>query len=270
MFSSGLCSYHYEENRRRHMPICAASGCSERSSKKGLCEKHYREQRRTEVAPCSVTGCGRPTVASGLCGTHYKRIQRYGTLEVDNRAHDRGLREKHPLYQRWAWHRKVHTLSDAWMADFWAMVDCVGEQPSPNHRLYRPDETEPIGPDNWEWRESIPLESRNKYQREWHRRNPERSKSFNLMRKYGIDYAEYERMLDAQNGVCAICNRAETARDSANPLTVKRLAVDHCHTTKKVRGLLCASCNTSIHMIERDPAIIERVVKYLGLKKDSD
>lgn len=62
-----------------------------------------------------------------------------------------------------------------------------------------------------------------------------------LEKVYGIDLAEYERLLKLQNGKCAICGRKPTGR--------MRLAVDHDHVTGKVRGLLCSgdpSCNHSL------------------------
>lgn len=268
VFATGLCHQHYEEQRRRHLPPCSARGCTEQSTRRGLCDIHYRAQLRKTAAPCSVEGCGRPTVARKLCDTHLKRVQRYGSLETDKRAHDRGAREAHPLYQRWNWQKRKGQLCDQWRDDFWSMVRAVGEQPSPQHWLRRIDERYPMGPGNWRWLETHSSADRNAYMRAWHKRNPGRSKNSELRQLYGIDLATYEMMLDAQGGVCAICRRQETARNSQSPLTSRRLAVDHCHGTKEVRGLLCTNCNTSIHMIERDPAIIERVVKYLGLKKD--
>lgn len=53
---------------------------------------------------------------------------------------------------------------------------------------------------------------------------------------YGISIEDYDRMLEEQNGVCAICGKADD--------TGKRLAVDHDHTTGEKRGLLCMKCNT--------------------------
>lgn len=64
-----------------------------------------------------------------------------------------------------------------------------------------------------------------------------------LKRKYGITVEQYNEMLRNQNGTCKICNRACK--------TGKFLAVDHCHKTGKVRGLLCALCNTNLGRIEK-------------------
>ncbi len=58
----------------------------------------------------------------------------------------------------------------------------------------------------------------------------------------------------AQNGVCAICSR---------PPGKRRLAVDHWHTTKAVRGLLCVQCNTAIGKLNDDPELLRRAIAYL-------
>lgn len=62
-------------------------------------------------------------------------------------------------------------------------------------------------------------------------------------------------MLAAQGGSCAICN--QTCQ------TGKRLAVDHCHATKKIRGLLCQGCNTSLGKLKDSPATLVAAVNYL-------
>ena len=55
----------------------------------------------------------------------------------------------------------------------------------------------------------------------------------NLKRDFGITIERYEELFALQNGVCAICGKPETRPNSDG--TIRRLAVDHCHVTKKVR-----------------------------------
>lgn len=59
--------------------------------------------------------------------------------------------------------------------------------------------------------------------------------------KLKLSKKEYEKMLNEQNNVCAICKKPETAKKRGKTL---RLAIDHCHDTDKIRGLLCLNCNS--------------------------
>lgn len=76
-----------------------------------------------------------------------------------------------------------------------------------------------------------------------------------LRSKYGIGVVDYRRMLAAQGGKCAICEKA--------PKKGRRLAVDHCHRTGKVRGLLCGSCNYSLGVWKDNPRRFSRAATYL-------
>lgn len=74
--------------------------------------------------------------------------------------------------------------------------------------------------------------------------------------KYGITQEDYQRMLDSQSNVCAICGGYETWEHS-------RLCVDHCHKTGKVRGLLCSRCNKALGGFWDDTAILSKAIDYL-------
>jgi len=74
---------------------------------------------------------------------------------------------------------------------------------------------------------------------------------------YGVSFDEYEAMLVAQEGRCAVC-RSEHAGGRW-----KRLHVDHDHATGKVRGLLCHNCNLAIGLLRDDPDRLLRAVEYL-------
>jgi hypothetical protein len=67
----------------------------------------------------------------------------------------------------------------------------------------------------------------------------------NLERKFGITREDYNRMLDAQGGACAICGTS--ASDA------RRLAVDHDHETDQVRALLCGECNLGLGKFQDNP-----------------
>lgn len=94
------------------------------------------------------------------------------------------------------------------------------------------------------------------YIREWRKRNPQYRREHLLASKYGLTPPEYDAILEKQNGVCAICS----AVPDGHPL-----CVDHDHDTGRIRGLLCASCNTFIGRFEH--ADMEAVLRYLGGNK---
>jgi hypothetical protein len=68
------------------------------------------------------------------------------------------------------------------------------------------------------------------------------SRQNRLRRQYGFELGEYERRLQEQGGVCAMCEKSETHIDKRLGVP-RRLVVDHNHTTGKVRALLCSTCN---------------------------
>lgn len=82
-----------------------------------------------------------------------------------------------------------------------------------------------------------------------------------LKRVYGITYAQYQEMLVAQGGVCKIClgnNPRKSPRRILRPLFV-----DHCHTTNKVRGLLCNLCNNGLGAFKENTDAMLRAISYL-------
>ncbi len=89
------------------------------------------------------------------------------------------------------------------------------------------------------------------------------SKGIKLTYRYGISMEDYEKLLNDQNGVCAICERS--------PDEVGVLAVDHDHKCcpnektcgKCIRSLLCTDCNISIGRFNDDVERLERAAQYL-------
>jgi hypothetical protein len=79
-------------------------------------------------------------------------------------------------------------------------------------------------------------------------------------RKYGLTPADFEAMLCAQDGVCAICAQPETATRGDQ---LRSLCVDHNHDTGQIRGLLCSACNTGIGLLGDDVARLEAAASYL-------
>lgn len=100
--------------------------------------------------------------------------------------------------------------------------------------------------------------------RGWYRENSQRAGATSRRRKlrdnYGMTPEDYEATLEAQGGVCAICKRPERAMRDGN---LMRLAVDHCHATGGVRGLLCVTCNRALGLFGEDLGLMEACVRYL-------
>lgn len=82
------------------------------------------------------------------------------------------------------------------------------------------------------------------------------------LRLYKLTPEDYERLLDAQGGVCAVCQQPERYVD-ARTGEPRRLAVDHCHSTNRVRGLLCGSCNRGLGQFKDDSNLLRRAAAYL-------
>ena len=207
--------------------------------------------------PCIV--CGSPSKARNLCPTHHSRWLAHGHTE-QTRPDDWGKRNKHPLNQTWRWTLRGNMGRVPRWNDFNAFLEDVGERPTPGARLKRYRQEDPFGPDNCYWQEPLVRDpdaksKRAHEQREWRKRNPEKAKSYDLKKHYGISLIEYNDMLDAQGGKCAICG--ETDR------TFGRLVVDHCHDSRKIRGLLCSLCNRSIGGLRHSVEILEKAIDYL-------
>lgn len=113
------------------------------------------------------------------------------------------------------------------------------------------------------------------YARSWGKENRERvrrseekylaSKPFRVqwrdrlrtLRRHGVDQDWYRNQLAFQRGLCAICH---------GPATVKGFSIDHCHTTGRVRGLLCSPCNTAIGLLQDDPPLLRAAADYLEMR----
>lgn len=89
-----------------------------------------------------------------------------------------------------------------------------------------------------------------------------KSRSTMLRSKYGITLDEYEKMFLEQGGVCAICLKPETSHSNKKG-PVDSLRVDHCHTTGRVRGLLCSECNFGISKFDDKLGLLISAVSYL-------
>lgn len=77
-----------------------------------------------------------------------------------------------------------------------------------------------------------------------------------LKNRYGISINQYNDLFNKQSGNCAICGVHQSELKIS-------LAVDHCHKTGEIRGLLCGNCNRGIGYLKDDQRNIEKALDYL-------
>lgn len=113
----------------------------------------------------------------------------------------------------------------------------------------------------------------NKYQKEYYQRNPEKYEALKSQTRkngfrysnreaaraklYGLSHAEYSELKLSNNGLCHLCNQK------------KATCVDHDHQTGRVRGHLCAGCNTGLGKLGDSVAGLQKAIDYLERNIDS-
>lgn len=80
-------------------------------------------------------------------------------------------------------------------------------------------------------------------------------KDRNFRKKFGICIQQYNQMLHDQHQTCYICQLHVNLTGT--------LAVDHCHSTQKVRGLLCKKCNQALGQLRDNVEALQRAIIYL-------
>lgn len=94
------------------------------------------------------------------------------------------------------------------------------------------------------------------YKRKKYKENPDYRRDMKIRWRYGITVEDYNRLFKEQNGSCAICG----VHQSQLP---QRLDIDHDHSSKKVRGLLCRRCNRAIGEFKDNVEILSKAIEYL-------
>jgi hypothetical protein len=92
--------------------------------------------------------------------------------------------------------------------------------------------------------------------------HPDARRDYNLRKNYGISSADYDRMLEGQDGRCAICRSDQPGGRT------KYFHVDHCHSTNKVRGLLCMPCNIMLGQADDNIDTLNNAINYLNSVRD--
>ena len=188
-----------------------------------------------------MAGCSRPHKARGYCGTHYAQFFRGAEVVAEIKTR---VSEKPPACSEPDCGQPVKAkgLCKAHYARFLRH----------GHTVHRDRKRPPKpcgipGCENWLYAGGL-CHAHYLKTRKW--------------KDYGLDAHGYVAMLEAQNGVCAICGRPERRVDG-NSQKTKDLAVDHCHATNRVRALLCSNCNTAIGLLDDSPDLLSKAREYL-------
>ena len=81
------------------------------------------------------------------------------------------------------------------------------------------------------------------------------NKKYNIEKTYGISFDSYLKLVESQNNKCQICKNTLK--------TGKNTHLDHCHSTGKIRGVLCGKCNTGIGQFNDSIELLKSAVSYI-------
>lgn len=107
--------------------------------------------------------------------------------------------------------------------------------------------------------------------REWYQNNKDKRREYragrfekdkvwkrdwDLQKRYGINAEVVDLTIEMQNNHCPICRRYFAKDD-------RRWHVDHCHTSGKVRGIICSNCNTLLGQAKENISTLKNAIAYL-------
>lgn len=246
----GMCQKHYDNNRRRGNPLaeptpkkkserkCQVFGCSSPHLAKGYCSHHYHSvkkygavdamPRQVKVTHCIVDYCSTAPRASGYCARHYNSFKQYGSpVYVDADV---------SLHTYLPGHRVCTSCLESKHESEFGAPPSVGK-PLTKCKSCTSDT-------NTSWRrERMTPESKSKAKRT--------SSRYRAIKNYGESSIHvWERMQSGEP--CEACGEVKT-----------RMAIDHCHDSNKVRGLLCSNCNTALGLLNEDVERMKALIQYI-------
>lgn len=262
-------------------PICLVTDCESGVKVRGLCRQHYGQwhgaPHRQDYEPlkiqprvqrlCSLDGCDRLYASNGFCTKHDAHNRKYGTphrreracSECGNVSTRKDFNNELGLYCSAACkqarrYRRVAEARDKRRAETLARLATADPIKCGGCKSLRPA-LEYVGVYGGQTKRcSICRNKALAY------RADDEIRDLQLRRAYGIGLAEYATLHAKQQGLCAICGLPESMIRFGE---VQKLAVDHCHTTGLVRGLLCTRCNQGLGLFKDDAERLSEAVRYL-------
>jgi len=277
-YAKGYCQKHYgrlrtygDANAVLKSPKgvfigCKVNECERKHSSKGYCTMHYasfvnygdplitKQSRKGLYKNCTVKHCNREHEGHGYCSMHLRRIKKFGTPTPN-------MKFPTPRGQNLS---DGKTKTCAWCALNLPNSEFHVSRVRPDKlNIYCKDCTSALSKARYAdpQKRSILLLRGKK----WREKNPEADVRKHLRRKYGMTLEQYNMLFEKQKGVCALCGKPETVKRKFKSAGPERLAVDHCHDTGRIRGLLCFRCNTAVGSIGDDESSAKRVVEYLEM-----
>jgi hypothetical protein len=90
----------------------------------------------------------------------------------------------------------------------------------------------------------------------WQKKYPEKVDAKRIEKLYGLNPTQYKALFEHQKDLCALCKRHKS-------IIALGLHVDHNHANKRVRGLLCPSCNQALGLLQDSPDLCNLAALYL-------
>lgn len=212
---------------------------------------------------CAVEGCDTSARARGWCGKHYQRWQIHGSPDWQPpRAQTIAQRLQDGIK------RCSVCGDDKPLGDFYksgSSPDGVASRCKPCNNAvssgWKAENPERV---RVRQRDRAKINERNRLRRttpEGRRVTLDRR----LRQDHGITLVEYEELVAAQSGLCAICGLPPSGETHAD----ERLHLDHDHATGRIRGLLCRYCNTGLGLLDDDLARLAAAARYLDAVKQA-
>jgi len=176
---------------------------------------------------CKIDGCDNIVYGKGVCSKHYTRFRRHGNYDK-------------PINKR----GKLINIGKSYC--------CIcGE--TKDVKEFNKDKQSFYGISK-RCKMCSKIKGKNRYLKD-----KPKYQNYALNKKYNITLEDYNNMLISQNHKCAICGIM--ANDNKN------LAVDHCHDTGNIRGLLCNKCNIGLGYFDDNQETLNNAIKYLNNAK---